>query len=303
MSAGDDDRGALRAPGNPAPAPVADALPDGEAAAQEGAAESSSPSVRPPVLASEALRRDLMPATPGRGTLRGLLAVLGAFGAAATVPLATAGSAALPVAGALAILALLGAVPMPYAARAAAVVAIGSAALTVTAADRIDAAGGPVMLVLEVGVIVLASALVFRNWHRASVVARLLVFVGSIVCAGWLWLTRALFELSILDAHWQQWLPRVAPVMLVVILMLALLAFMDARSTGGCGTWASVLLGWYALYEWALLVARSWPIDAAMPMLDGITPAAAASGLAGPLFVVFVSVGLAQLLAVAASGE
>jgi hypothetical protein len=41
--------------------------------------------------------------------------------------------------------------------------------------------------------------------------------------------------------------------------MLALLAFMDARSTGGCATWAGALLGWYALYEWALLFAQSWP--------------------------------------------
>lgn len=300
MSAGDDDRAALRgvgavgaaAPDEPPPEPGA-----------EGEGESSTPSVRPPVLASEALRRDLMPATPGRAALRGLLVVLGALGAAVAVPLAMAGPAALPVAGALCILALLGAVPMPYAARAAAVVAIGSAALTVTAAERIDAAGGPVMLVLEVGVIVLASALVFRAWHRASVLARLLVFVGAVVCAAWFWLTRALLDLTVLDAHWQEWLPRVAPVMLVLVLMLALLAFMDARSTGGCVTWAATLLGWYALYQWAQLLARSWPVGAAAPTLEGLSPVVVASGLAGPLFVALVAVGLAQLLAVAASGD
>lgn len=258
---------------------------------------------RPPVLASEALRRDLMPRTPGRGLLRVFLLVLGTAGAGAVGPLAAAAPSALPVAGALAILALLGASPMPYAARAASVVAIGAAALTVTAAERIAAGGGPVALVLDIGIVVLGAGLAFRAWHRASLVARLLVLVGVLVCGGWLWLTHAFTELTILDTKWQGWLPRVVPVLLTIVLMLSLLAFMDARSTGGSGAWAGALLVWYAIHQWARLAAESWLVGAMAPALAHLPPAVVAAGIAGPLFVALVAVGLAQLLAVAASDE
>lgn len=261
------------------------------------------PQVRPPVLASEALRRDLRPAAPGRKAMRVLAVVLGLAGAACLAPLIATDRTVVPVAGAFAALALLGLVPMPYPARAAAIATIGASALVVATWNRLEAAGAPESVVLDLGVSILAAGLVFRAWHRASIGARLLVAAGVAVCVGWMRLTHAFADLTILETAWQAWLPRVAPVPLALCLMLSLLAFMDAGSTGGSVTWAGALLAWYALHQWSGVLAAAWPAGEVAPLVSRIDPRVAVAGLASPLLAALLAVAIAQLLAVAASDD
>jgi hypothetical protein len=245
----------------------------------------------------------MRPSTPGRRAARVLAVVFGVLGGASLAPFVPSDRTVLPVLGAFATLALLGLVPMPYPARAAGTATIGASALVVATWNRLEAAGAPESVVLDLGVTLLAAGLVFRAWHRASIGARLLVATGVLVCAGWLRLTHAFAELTILDAAWQSWLPRVAPVALAFCMMLSLLAFMDARSTGGSMAWAALVLAWYALHHGASVLAAAWPADGTGPLLSRVDSRVAIAGLASPWLAALLSVAIAQLLAVAASDE
>jgi hypothetical protein len=209
---------------------------------------------------------------------------------------------ALPVAGALAALALLGIAPMPYPARAAGVATVAACGLLVSSQDRFANATMVNEVVLYVGVLVLGSALSFRSWHRASYLSRALVALGLALCAGWLWMSHAVEHLTVLETHWQEWIPRLLHLLLALTLILSLLAFMDAGTTGGARAWAVLLACWYAMHVWVQLLGRLWPPDTAQPSL-GAASAPAIMYAATPIFMALLSMALAQLLAVAAAGE
>jgi hypothetical protein len=224
-----------------------------------------------------------------------LAASLGAFGAAAVVVLG-AGGLTFVMAGALGAIALLGVAPIPFGARAAALVTLcgGGSAIVLSA----GAGGGVPRALLTIGVAVLGAGLLLRAWHRASRASRVLVGAGVFACGMWLWQTRALAGLTILDTAWQAWLPEVAPVVLALVLLLSLLAFMNSASTGGCGVWATMLLVWYAATHWLALVAAAWPAHARGPSLERLSPEVVLVDAVMPLFVALLAVGTAQSLAV-----
>jgi hypothetical protein len=209
----------------------------------------------------------------------------------------------VPLGGAFLALAVLGLLPMAYQARAAALVTVSASGLTVVTWHRLERAAGLEPLVLMIGVTLLAMALLFRSWHRASILARALVALAVALCAGWLWMSGSLQQLLILESHWQMWLPPVLCVPLAGLLLLSLLAFMDSRSTGSCGTSAALLLGWYALYTWTELLGLYWPMQAQSVDFDRVHPEIAMAVLSAPLFAMALATGLAQLLAVATATE
>jgi hypothetical protein len=253
---------------------------------------------RPPVLASEALRKDVAPATPAGTEVRKLTAALGLAGMAGALALCGPTGVGLPLGGAFLALVVLALVPMPYQARASGLVTVAGSGLAVVTWSRVQTATDLERLVLLVGVLLLSMALLFRAWHRASLLARALVALGATVCAGWLAMSGALHKLLILEAEWQQWLPAVLPLVLAIVLLLSLLAFMDSRSTGGCGAWTALLLGWYTLYSWLELIPIYWSEHGTAlhgaAAIDGVVTV-----LSGPLFTVVLAAGLAQLLSVA----
>jgi hypothetical protein len=297
----------------PPPAAEADVLPlhpESEAPpADEPAAEEltrTGPMTRPagpPVLASTALRRDLAPAEPAPGALRISAAILGVLGALASVGLCGIQGMGLPLGGAFATLAALGIAPMGYAARASAVVTVSGTGLTLVTWEQLKGASVLEPFVLLIGVGTLSTALLYRAWHRGSLLARALTLLGLSVCVGWLWMARALETLTILDIHWQAWLPTVLQVPFALILMLSLLAFMDSRSTGGCAAWASLLLSWYAGFQWSHLLAQYWPEDATGFEQANVAAQTAATALAQPLFLSLLAVGLAQLLSLVTAAK
>jgi hypothetical protein len=255
------------------------------------------------VLASEALRKDLAPAAPAGPEVRKVTVAVGLAGVAAVLALCGPTGFALPIGGAFLALAMLGLAPMPYQARAAALVTVSGSGLAIVTWTRIETATDLERLVVLIGVLVLSMALLFRSWHRASLLARALVALGASVCAGWLAMSDGLQKLLILEAGWQHWLPAVMPLPLAIVLLLALLAFMDSRSTGGCIAWASLLLGWYTLHAWIEIVPLYWPEQGRGFAVAPVDTNLVVTVLSGPLFAIVLAAGLAQLLSVATAAE
>lgn len=257
---------------------------------------------KPPVLASEALRKELLPPTPASRSGRILLTLVGLAGAAAAVLVGGRSGLGIPLGGAFAALAVLALLPMTYQARAAATVSLaGSGLIVVNWALLQRARLGPAVLLL--GVLVLSTALLFRGWHRASWLARALVAVGIAICASWLWSSSILAQLLVLEGAWQTWLPPLLATPLPLLLLLSMLAFMDARSTGGACGWASVLLGWYACFSWSGLLQLGWPAGTASFEIDRVAPAIAIARLGAPLFAIALALGCAQLFAYARAAQ
>lgn len=258
---------------------------------------------RPPVLASDILRSDLSPATPAVQRVRVSLAVLGLFGFAAAMLLVGPLAFGAVIGGAFAGLAALGVVLMAYQARAAATAAIAGVGLAVTTWNRLQHGAELEAVVLLMGVTLLATALVFRGWHRGSPLARMLVAIGIAVCATWLATSGRIEQLVAPGNAWQAWLGPAVALTLVAVLMLSLLAFMDARSTGGCGVWAGVLLGWYTLYTWSGLLTLYWPAQESAFVVQRVNGDFGLTLLATPIFACVLALGLSQLLAVASAAS
>jgi hypothetical protein len=262
--------------------------------------------VRPPVLASEALREQLAPTEPGRNTIRVLSVVVGSCGAAIMLVLLGTNGMGLPLAGAFLALTAFALPSIPYAPRAAAVFTISASTLGVVTWMYVGTTGTPAEIVETIGVVTLGIALLFRAWHRTSVVARILVAVGILVCIGWLGMSGWLKDFTTLDPAWQSWLPTIIRAPFGLLLMLSLLAFMDARTTGGCGIWATAVWLWHALHMTVQLMILVWPKENRIPnwqLLSGDLSTITAASIASPLLALLVIFGVAQLLAVAFNVE
>lgn len=258
---------------------------------------------RPPVLASEALRKEVAPQEPGRVTIRVLLLVLGLVGSVSSLLLMRFTGFGVPLAGAFIGLTLLGVPPIPYAARAVAAVTISACSLGVVTWMNLAHSGSSPVIAETIGLTILAAALFFRAWHRGSTLARFLVLLGLLVSASWLGTSGALSNMTTLDPMWQSWLPIVLRAPLALLMMLSLLAFMDERSTGGCGIWATGVVLWEGIDNGVQLLVRFWPPALATPDWSLLGGGEAVPLIAGPLLSTLVAFGTAQLLAVTATAE
>jgi hypothetical protein len=269
---------------------------------REDVIEETRSTIRPPVLASEALQEQMAPREPGRGTIRILTVLIGMSGAVVTFLLLGTSNMGIALSGSFLALIALGLPSIPYAPRAAAVFVISASMLGVATWIHGGALSVPAPVVETTGVVVLGIALLFRSWHRASITARILVAVGIIVCGSWLGMSGWLKDFTTLDPAWQSWLPTIIRAPFGLLLTLSLLAFMDSRSTGACGVWAVAILIWHGLHMGVQLMILSWPQKALVPnwsLLVHKLSAVTAASIASPLLAVLVVFGVAQLLAVA----
>lgn len=255
--------------------------------------------VAPPLLASDALRRELAPAEPQALLIR-LVALFAALGGAAIVfALLGTDDVAPALIGPFLALAVMGLAPMPYGVRATALSVIAGGGLSAALWARTIAGGERDEALLAAVVIVCSAALFFRSWHRGSGLARALVAIGIVLGMGWLSARGNLTDFAAVGTAWQSWAPRVLQLTLAVLLLLSLLAFMDARTTGGCAAWATALLLWYAVDVFVTWLTLLWPSTEARPELLLLTPVMSLSYLAAPLLAAVLSVSVAQLLAAA----
>lgn len=253
--------------------------------------------VRPPVLASEALQRDLTPAEPAPALLRFWSPVLGLLGAAATWFLTHGHGIGAPLCGAFAALAVLGIPRMPYAARAGAVSTVAATGLAVVLWAEMGGDQGPPAVVLTLTVTLLAAGLFFRAWHRASALSRFMVALGILLGASFLWMSGVFTQLTMLDTAWQSWAPRLVGFPFGILLMLSLLSFMNARTTAGAAAWATFVLLWYALYTTLELLHAVWPKTAEQPDFSLIDSQRMLALGSAPIFSALLALGLAQLIA------
>jgi hypothetical protein len=252
---------------------------------------------RPPVLASEALLRDIAPSRPARRALRFWCPVLGVLGAANAWALTHGHGLGWLLGGAFAALALLGLPPMPYQGRASAVTTVSGTSLALLLwSDAASPAGGG-RIMLTMAVTLLASGLLFRAWHRASRLSRGMVASGVVLAGLFLWLSGDLRDLTLVDTEWQSWLPRVVGLAFGLLLLLSLLAFMDARSTGGANVWAISILCWNTLYAAVAIIHEAWPKQAKFFDLTRLSTNSLLTWISTPLLTTLLSVGLAQLMA------
>ncbi len=251
--------------------------------------EPSAPSaaMRPPFLASEILREDLMPAEPGRSAMTRTLRIFGGLSLLLSAWSYGTGPFALASVGGLAMLAA-SALRVSHMTRAIMVASIAGGGLTVSAFWQVALGGHFEDALLAVSVPLLASALLFRAWYRSSGPARALVTAGLLACLAWA-LMSANENLLSLDWGWQSWLPPLLWCVLLILCVLSLLAFMDDETTGACDLWAVSILGWYLVNALAL--------EALRPDNAETSPSLGALRLTAPVFAGPLAVAGAQLLA------
>jgi len=255
---------------------------------------------RPPVLASEALREDLRPHEPGTRAIgltgAGCGAAIAALGAW-TLGGSLAGVALVALGAALACSALL---PLRYALKATVQVALATALLAgSTVANVIGNADARSSLALPV--IVLATGLLFRSWHRASHHARMIVALGILLAGAWLGWSESVDVVLGGDSRWQSWLPATTRLVLAPLLLAGLLAFMGEATTGGCAAWAAAVLAWYGAVSAIETVAAAAAEGSAIPVLEALQAGSTAARIVGALAAPMLALGIAQLLVVAAS--
>lgn len=254
---------------------------------------------RPPVLASEVLREDLRPLAPGT-TIARRVGMLCGLGCVALGFASLEGSRGATVVVAIGVaMAGAGFLPVSYALRAALSFALGAALVAGSSVVTLLVnPGGRAFLALPV--VVLATGLFFRSWHRASVHARWVVALGVVLSAGWLGWSDSMDALGV-ATRWQAWLPAIARLALAPVLLAALLAFMGEATTGGCSAWAVSALAWHGLLIVVEGVAATWPTDGGLQSVDALRFAVnAAQGLSA-IGAPVLAVAGAQLMVVATS--
>ena len=288
---------ATAAIGSGPPVRTSFAAPHPASSTSTGPHASQSQARRPPVLASEALLRDIAPSRPARRALRVWCPVLGALGVINAWVLTHGQGLGWPLAGAFCALALLGLPPMPYSGRASAVTTVSAMGLGLLLWSDAPSPGGASRIMLAAAVALLGSGLLFRAWHRASALSRFIVASGIGLASLFLWLSGELSDLTLVDTAWQSWLPRVVALTLALLLLLSLLAFMDARSTGGAAVWAGFILCWMGVHSVAAILHAAWPKGADAIDLARIPHDTLLAWTSAPLLTALLSIGLAQLMA------
>ena len=249
----------------------------------------------PPILASDLLREQMRPSSPGETELRiGTLALCAIAGGVAvwaggTHPL-TLVSLALFLC-----MAILAATPMSYRVRAIGLVLLGSAATGVSLWQQQLSGIAPEGAILAIATILLSGGLLFRAYYRGAMWSRAAVAVGVAALVAWFIVSGGHQSLVALEAAWHSWAPAITQMALGLLALLSLMAFMDSSTRGGTHVWAAALLFFYAVHIGLLIGTQRWPLTPGETMIEGSTIAAL---LAGAVGTIVAGVALAQVFVV-----
>lgn len=250
----------------------------------------------PPILASDLLREQMRPSSPGERTLRGATVVLSALGALAVMltggvhPLTFVSLALLFMTTTLAL------APMSYRARAIALFLIGSVTTGIALWQQTLYGVAPEGMILASATILLSGSLLFRAYYRGARLARLAVTFGVLALGAWFFASGGHESLVTLDGHWQSWAPASTHMTFGLLALLSLMAFMDSSTRGGSHVWAVALMGLYAVHIGLLVATEVWPIYPTPVSIQGPTIAAILAGIAG---TIVAGLALAQVLVTA----
>jgi hypothetical protein len=247
----------------------------------------------PPILASDLLREQMRPSSPGEKALRVTTLVLSALGALAVLlvggihPLTFVSLALLIMTATLAL------TPMSYRGRAFAIFAAGALATGVALWQQTLQGIAPESMILASATILLSGSLLFRAYYRGARLARLAVTLGVLALGAWFFVSGGHESLITLDGHWQSWAPAITHLGFGLLALLSLMAFMDSSTRGGSHVWAVAVLVLYSVHIALLVATGLWPVDEGPASIEG--PAVAAV-LAGTVGTIVAGVALAQIL-------
>jgi hypothetical protein len=250
----------------------------------------------PPILASDLLREQMRPSSPGEKALR-----------RTTVALSTAGAIGVLVAGAvhpltfvslalLITMATLALTPMSYGGRAMALFLVGSIATGVALWQQTLQGVAPEGMFLAGSTILLSGSLLFRAYYRGARLARVAVTLGVLAVGAWFFLSGGHESLVTIEGDWQSWAPASTQMAFGLLALLSLMAFMDNSTRGGSHVWAVALLILYAVHVGLLVAGDIWPIRPMQTDIEGPTIAAIMAGVVG---TIVAGMALAQVLVVA----
>jgi hypothetical protein len=237
----------------------------------------------PPILASDLLRQQMRPATPGAGTLRVVGVVLSALGALGALLAGGLHPLTFVSVVLLVLMATCTLTPLSYRARAISLTLIGLAATGVSLWQQ-TIHGMPVEgFVLAGAVILLSGALLFRAYYRGARLSRVLVAVGVTALGGWFVASGGHESLVMLEGHWQSWAPAATHMTFGLLALLSLMAFMDSSTRGGAHVWAVALLVLYVIHIDLMIASQLWPMPGREASIEGPTIAALIAGTVGTI--------------------
>ena len=250
----------------------------------------------PPILASDLLREQMRPSSPGEKALRATSVALSALGGLAV--LLTGGLHPLTfVALALLIMtATLALTPMSYHVRAIGIFVAGGVATGVALWQQTLHGIAPEGVILAAATILLSGSLLFRAYYRGARLARLAVTLGVLALGAWFFASGGHESLVTLEGHWQSWAPAITHLGFGLLALLSLMAFMDSSTRGGSHVWAVAVLALYSVHIALLVASGIWPVDAGPASIEGPTIAAIVAGIVG---TVVAGLALAQIFVAA----
>lgn len=237
----------------------------------------------PPILASDLLREQMRPSSPGGKTLRVVAAVLSSLGLVGAAWFGGVHPLTFVSAALLVMMATLALTPLSYRARAVSLTLVGVLATGVSLWQQIVHSLSPEGTILAAAIILLSGALLFRAYYRGARFSRIAVALGVATLGAWFIVSGGHESLVTLEGHWQSWAPAAAHMTFGMLGLLSLMAFMESSTRGGAHVWAGALLVVYAI-DVALLVANGvWPPSGREATLEGPTIAALLTGAAGTI--------------------
>jgi len=237
----------------------------------------------PPILASDLLREQMRPSSPGGTTGRVVAVVLSTLGLAGAAWVGGVHPLTFVSAALLVMMATLGLTPMSYRARAISLTLAGVVATGVSLWQQAVHDLSPEGTMLAAAIVLLSGALFFRAYYRGARFSRIAVALGVAALGTWFVLSGGHESLVTLEGHWQSWAPAASHMTFGMLALLSLMAFMESSTRGGAHVWAGALLVVYGV-DVALLVASGvWPPSGREAIIDGPTIAALLTGAVGTI--------------------
>jgi hypothetical protein len=250
----------------------------------------------PPILASDLLREQMRPSSPGEKALRRTTVGLSALGALGVLLAGGIHPLTFVALAMLIVLATLALTPMPYRSRAIALFLVGSIATGVALWQQTLTNMEPEGMILAGATILLSGSLLFRAYYRGARLARLAVTLGVLALGVWFFASGGPDSLVTLEGDWQSWAPASTQMAFGLLALLSLMAFMDNSTRGGSHVWAVALLVVYAVHIGLLVARELWPAQGTEVSIQGPAVAAALAGVVG---TIVAGMALAQVLVVA----
>jgi hypothetical protein len=247
----------------------------------------------PPILASDLLREQMRPSSPGGTTVRVVAVTLSAAGLVGAAWVGGVHPLTFVSAALLIMLATLALTPMSYSARAISLTLAGAVATGVALWQQNVHGLAPERMILAGATILLSGALLFRAYYRGARFSRLVVAFGVAALGAWFVVSGGPESLVSLEGHWQSWAPATTHMTFGLLALLSLMAFMESSTRGGAHVWAGALLVLYAIDVALLVASEVWPFAGRGVIIDGPTVATLLTGAIG---TIVAGLALAQVL-------